>query len=74
LKSVRADLHNATQQTLKPKILRRRVERFSADALGIVPFMMSDFSGGMDELVYSVYLSSELIVIDTQTVDGPGVL
>jgi hypothetical protein len=35
---------------------------------------MSDFSGGMDELVYSVYLSSELIVIDTQTVDGPGVL
>jgi hypothetical protein len=35
---------------------------------------MSDFSGGIDELVYSVYLSSELIVIDTQTVDGPGVL
>jgi hypothetical protein len=34
---------------------------------------ISDFSGGMDELVYSVYLSSELIVIDTQTVDGPGV-
>jgi hypothetical protein len=28
----------------------------------------------MDELPYSVYLSSELIVIDTQTVDGPGVL
>ena len=28
----------------------------------------------MDELVYSVYLSSELIVIDTQTVDGSGVL
>jgi hypothetical protein len=28
----------------------------------------------MDELVYSVYLSSELIVIDTQTVDGTGVL
>jgi hypothetical protein len=28
----------------------------------------------MDELVYSVYLSSELIVIDSQTVDGPGVL
>ena len=36
--------------------------------------MVSDFSGRMDELVYSVYLSSELIVIDTQTVDGPGVL
>jgi hypothetical protein len=28
----------------------------------------------MDELAYSVYLSSELIVIDTHTVDGPGVL
>jgi hypothetical protein len=36
--------------------------------------VLSDFSGGMDELVYSIYLSSELIVIDTQTVDGPGVL
>ena len=36
--------------------------------------VLSDFSGGIDELVYSVYLSSELIVIDTQTVDGPGVL
>jgi hypothetical protein len=33
-----------------------------------------DFSGGVDELVSSVYLSSELMVIDTQTVDGPGVL
>jgi hypothetical protein len=32
--------------------------------------MLSDFSGGMDELVHSVYLSSELIVVDTQTVDG----
>jgi hypothetical protein len=28
----------------------------------------------MDELVHSVYLSSELIVIDTQTVDGLDVL
>jgi hypothetical protein len=36
--------------------------------------LLSDFSGGMDELVYSVYLSSELIVIGTQTVDGLGVL
>ena len=36
--------------------------------------LLSDFSGGIDELVYSVYLSSELIVTDTQTVDGPGVL
>ena len=35
---------------------------------------MSDFSGGMDELVYSVYLSSELIGVDTQTVDGLGIL
>ena len=34
---------------------------------------LSDFSGGIDELVYSAYLSSELIVIDTQTVDGLGV-
>jgi hypothetical protein len=36
--------------------------------------LLSDFSGGIDELVHSVYLSSELIVTDTQTVDGPGVL
>jgi hypothetical protein len=28
----------------------------------------------MDELVYSVHLSSELIAIETQTVDGLGVL
>ena len=34
---------------------------------------LSDFLGEMDELVYSVYLGSELIVIDTRTVDGPGV-
>ena len=43
-----------------------------------IPFMpiedLSGFSGGIDELVYSAYLSSELIVIDTQTVDGPGIL
>jgi hypothetical protein len=39
-----------------------------------LPDLLSDFSGGMDELVLSVYLSSELIVTDTQTVDGPGVL
>jgi hypothetical protein len=38
------------------------------------PNLVSDFSGGIDELVHFVYLSSELIVIDTQTVDGPGVL
>ena len=31
-------------------------------------------SDEMDELICSVYLSSELIVIDTQTVDEPGVL
>ena len=36
--------------------------------------MVQTFPVGMDELVYSVYLSSELIVIDTQTVDGPDVL
>jgi hypothetical protein len=34
---------------------------------------LSDFLGEMDELFYSVYLGSELIVIDTRTVDGPGV-
>jgi hypothetical protein len=39
-----------------------------------LPDLLSDFSGGMDELVLSVYLSSELMVTDTQTVDGPGVL
>ena len=39
-----------------------------------LPDLLSDFSGGMDELVLSVYLSSELMVTDTQTVDGQGVL
>jgi hypothetical protein len=39
-----------------------------------IDVLVSDFSGGIDELVYSIYLSSELIVIGTQTVDGPGVL
>jgi hypothetical protein len=34
---------------------------------------LSDFLGEMDELDYSVYLGSELIVTDTRTVDGPGV-
>jgi hypothetical protein len=41
---------------------------------GGVEIICETFQVGMDELVYSVYLSSELIVIDTQTVDGPGVL
>jgi hypothetical protein len=39
-----------------------------------IEWLCQTFLVGMDELVYSVYLSSELIVIDTQTVDGPGVL
>jgi hypothetical protein len=43
-------------------------------AAPVMSLLLSDFSGGMDELVYSVYLSSELIVIGTQTVDGLGVL
>jgi hypothetical protein len=41
---------------------------------GGVEIICETFQVGMDELVYSVYLSSKLIVIDTQTVDGPGVL